>query len=59
MFNEILPRSPHWLYGESMVADFQQEPTPPEQYERRMFPIPILRSAYNIIYRLRKTFGVC
>jgi hypothetical protein len=23
MFNEILPRSPHWLHGESMVADFQ------------------------------------
>src|SRR5882757_726410 len=23
-FNEILPRSPHWLHGESMVADFQQ-----------------------------------
>jgi hypothetical protein len=22
-FNEILPRSPHWLHGESMVADFQ------------------------------------
>jgi hypothetical protein len=25
-FNEILPRSPHWLHGESMVADFQQFP---------------------------------
>jgi hypothetical protein len=24
VFNEILPRSPHWLHGESMVADFQQ-----------------------------------
>jgi hypothetical protein len=24
--NEILPRSPHWLHGESMVADFQQFP---------------------------------
>jgi hypothetical protein len=23
-FNEILPRSPNWLHGESMVADFQQ-----------------------------------
>src|SRR5258707_7210806 len=22
-FNEILRRSPHWLHGESMVADFQ------------------------------------
>jgi hypothetical protein len=24
-FNEILPRSPHWLHGESMVADFQHK----------------------------------
>jgi hypothetical protein len=23
VFNEILPRSPHWLHGESMVANFQ------------------------------------
>jgi hypothetical protein len=26
-FNEILPRSPHWLHGESMVADFQHRLT--------------------------------
>jgi hypothetical protein len=42
MFNEILPRSPHRLYGESMVADFQQEPAPPEQYEKENVSHPYL-----------------